>query len=81
MTTSESDILDMIAHEALVDRNTLVLASKLDEIGIDSIAVVSVIFEVEEKYNITIGDDDISVDQTLGDVLEMIISKINAAAA
>ena len=79
MDMIKSDILNIIAEEALVDIETLKLDKKLDELGIDSIAVIGVMYDVEEKYNIEIDDSEIAVDQTLGDMLDLMINKIQAS--
>jgi acyl carrier protein len=77
----EAELLDLIAAEALVDRAVLVMDSPLEALGIDSVDFVSIMFALEEKYNITIEDGEISKEKTLGDMIALIETKIAAAGS
>ena len=49
MTTSRDDeLMDIIAEEALIDRSKLVPDAKLEDIGLDSVDLVSAVFAIEE---------------------------------
>ena len=54
---ADEELIDMIAEEALIDRAKLDPAAKLEDIGLDSVDLVSVIFAIEEKYGIEIAED------------------------
>ena len=81
MSSHQEELLDLIATEALIDREKLNLEAQLDSLGIDSVDFVSIMFAVEEKYNITIADNEIARDKTLGDMIALLESKIEAAGA
>ncbi len=79
MSPHEAELLDLIAAEALVDRSVLVMDSPLEALGIDSVDFVSIMFALEEKYNITIEDGEITKEKTLGDMIALIETKIAGA--
>ena len=78
MSSHQEALLDLIAAEALIEREKLSLDAPLDSLGIDSVDFVSIMFAVEEKYNITVEDNEIARDKTLGDMIALLESKIEA---
>jgi acyl carrier protein len=81
MPAVESDLLDVIAKEALVDRAALVRDAKLEDLGISSIDLISVVFEIEEKYGVVLESQDIPNVATLGEMSDFLLSRINAVEA
>ena len=77
----EAELIDLIAKEALVDVDKLKRDASLEEIGLDSVDMVSVIFALEDKYGVTIGENDIEKSATLGQMLTLIETKIAEKAA
>ncbi len=77
----EQELIDLVAKEALVDVDKLKTNATLEEIGLDSVDLVSVVFAVEDKYGVTIGENDLEKTATLGDMLKLITSKIEEKAA
>ncbi len=78
MTATDDDLIDLIAGEALIDRDLLTREATLADIGLDSVGVVSVIFAVEEKYGVEIAEDAFNDTANLGqflDTLKAIIAK------
>lgn len=49
----------------------LTAESRLDEIGIDSLGRLELIFELEEKYNISV-PQDIPMPETVGKLIEIV---------
>ena len=80
MSAHTDELLDLIAQEALVDRAKLDPASTLEALGLDSVDVVSVLFALEEKYGVRVETDELSREQTLGQVLDLVEAKITAKA-
>lgn len=81
MTTPTNDeLLDLIAEEALIDRATLGPQETLESLGIDSVDIVSVLFALEEKYGVQIETDDLSREQTLGQLMALVQSRVASAA-
>lgn len=81
MAATENELLDIIATEAIVDRATLKRESPLADLGIQSLDVVSVLFEIEERWGVTIDEEDLPRMANLGEVLDYLVARINAVPA
>jgi acyl carrier protein len=68
---TEQELLDFVAEFAHIDRNQLTLATELNVIDIDSLAKMELVFQLEDRYKITIPSDDIAV-STLQEVLDLV---------
>jgi acyl carrier protein len=77
----EQELIELISKEALVDVEKLQKDATLEQIGLDSVDLVSVVFAVEDKYGVTIGENDLEKTATLGDMLNLIAGKIDEKAA
>jgi acyl carrier protein len=77
----EQDLIDLIAKEALTDVEKLKKDATLEEIGLDSVDLVSVVFAIEDKYGVTIAENELEKSATLGQMLTLIESKIAEKAA
>jgi acyl carrier protein len=64
-----------------MDREKLVPSATLEDIGLDSVDLVSVVFAIEEKYGIEIAEDAFARTDTLGVVLGKIDALIDAKNA
>ena len=58
MSDVESKIREIIAKETQIDPAKLKLEAKLSDLDIESIDLVSVIYNIEEEYDIYIPQDD-----------------------
>jgi acyl carrier protein len=56
-------VLEILARRAKLDASALSLETPLASAGIDSIGVVETIFEIEERFGITIPDSDSAEDR------------------
>lgn len=81
MKITESELLDMLSEEAIVDRDRLVREARLEDLGISSIDVISLLFELEERTNVRIEEGDMPQMQTLGEMVDHLLSKINVDGA
>jgi len=81
MSEHEEELIEIIAEESLIDRAKLDPAARLEDIGLDSVDLVSVIFAIEEKYGVEIAEDAFSREDTLGVVLQKIEALIAAKGA
>jgi acyl carrier protein len=81
MAGHEEELIEIIAEESLIDRAKLDPAAKLEDIGLDSVDLVSVIFAIEEKYGVEIAEDAFSREDTLAVVLTKLEALIAAKAA
>ena len=80
MTALHDELLDLIAGEALVDRAKLTPQVKLADVGLDSVAVVSVIFAVEERYGVEIPEDAFGDAADFGQFLAVLEAAVRAKA-
>lgn len=81
MSARDDELIGIIAEEALMDRAKLIPTAKLEDIGLDSVDLVSVVFAIEEKYGIEIAEDAFERSDTLGSVLAKIDALIDAKDA
>ncbi len=78
----ENEILDMLSRIARIDRASLTPETELAGVGVDSLDLVEVIFEVEERYGISVpyNANDVAAGSaafaTVGDVLNKVVSLI-----
>ena len=73
-------ILKLVAEKGDGDRGALVLSDPLDELGFDSMKVVELIFEIEERFDIEIpinANYDISA-KTLADLIASVEGLVSA---
>ncbi|PPR63753.1 MAG: Acyl carrier protein [Alphaproteobacteria bacterium MarineAlpha4_Bin2] len=75
MNNVQSDIFEIIADKAAVEREKIVSASSLQELEIESLDVVEIIFAIEEKFDIHVpfnaNDQELEFD-TVGDVIKAV---------
>ncbi len=81
MSGHEQELIEIIAEESLVDKAKLDPKAKLEDIGLDSVDLVSTIFAIEEKYGIEIAEDAFTRNDTLGEVLAKLEALIAAKEA
>jgi acyl carrier protein len=77
MKATESELLDLIAQEAIVERAALAREATLADLGISSIDVLSMLFELEEKYGVVIEEADMPEISTLGQMVDFLLERIN----
>jgi acyl carrier protein len=80
----EGDVLDIIAHQAKVERATVTRSTSLAELNIQSLDLVEIIFALEDKFDIEVpynandpGSAGVSF-QNVGDVIDGIAKLIAA---
>ncbi len=81
MTVTEDDLLAIIAAEAIVDRAILERGATLNELGIASLDVISVMFEIENRYGLVVEESELPLTANLGDVLDFLLARLNASAS
>jgi len=86
MASVESDIFEIIAEKAAVGRDKIVGSASLQELEVESLDVVEIIFAVEEKFDIHVpfnaNDQELEFD-TVSDVVkavEALIAESGSAA-
>jgi acyl carrier protein len=81
MKITESELLDLIAQEAIIDRATLDRDAELTDLGIASLDVITMLFELEERYGVVIEQGDMPPMTKLGEMVDFLMAKINTEAA
>ena len=74
MVSAADDIVEMITERTSHTGGTLELSESLDNLGLDSMEVVALIFDIEEKFNIQIpinANMDIE-SKTLADLIQAV---------
>lgn len=75
MAGVESDVFDIIADQTTVDRSQLRRDAKLEDLQIESLDVVEIIFAIEEKFDIHVpynaNEQELQF-QTAGDVVDAV---------
>jgi acyl carrier protein len=75
MANVESDIFEIIAAKAAVDRAKVISGASLEELEIESLDVVEIIFVIEEKFDINVpfnANDQELIFDTVGDVVKAV---------
>ena len=75
MSSVETDVYDIIAEKSAVERGKLQRDAKLEDLEIESLDVVEIIFAVEEKFDIHVpynaNDQELEF-ETVGDVVDAV---------
>jgi len=71
-------VIASLASVKRIPAEKITLDTNLQEIGIDSLDVFSLLFELENAFNISIPDDEVRSIRTVKDIVEG-IKKIQAA--
>ena len=78
MAQPDDDLIDLIAAESLIDREKLTREATLSDLGLDSVDVITIVFAVEEKYQIEVADDVFQNVTTFGGLLDVLTGLIAA---
>lgn len=80
--TVEHQVRDIIAKYAKVDSKDISRSTDLQTLSIESLDLIEIIFEVEDKFEIDIEQDDKASDlSTLGEVIDWLTASIEAQKA
>lgn len=50
----------------------------IDDLGMDSMAAVDLVFALEDEYDIEISDEEAEKIETIGEIVDLVIEKTNA---
>ena len=75
---NDEEILALIAQETGLPREDLDMDAPLATLDISSIDMVSLLFEVEDRYGVKIEPDQIAPEMTLGQLVRRIRDKTEA---
>jgi acyl carrier protein len=77
-TITAEQVLDLISEEVPIDRAKLDPAATLDSLDIASLDMISVMFALEDKYQIVVEQDDVKDAKTLDDFVKIVLAKAPA---
>ena len=63
-------VFDIFAKEARLDRGSLTPDSALEDLNIESLDMVQILFGIEETFEVYVPQDEVENLKTLGDVIE-----------
>ena len=82
MASIESDIFEIIAEKAAVERKEVVSGAKLEDLEVESLDIVEIVFAIEEKFDVHVpfnaNDQELSF-ETVNDVVEAVQALIEEA--
>jgi len=85
MENTQDTIFAIIAKEARIPLEKITLQSTLKDLEIDSLDVVQIIFELEDRFGITLPDKDPAIDTEsvsgLVAAVDRLVAEKNAAAS
>ena len=76
-----NSVLDIIAEEALVDRAKLTPEATLESLGIASLDIISIVFALEERFGLVLEQSDLEGVQSLGQLVDLILSRADVEHA
>jgi acyl carrier protein len=62
-------VFEVIAREQGCSQESIAMESRLDELGIDSLRAITILYELEERFNVEIPNELIESLQTVGDIV------------
>ena len=75
MASVEGDVIDIIAEQTTVGRSRLSRDASLEDLEIESLDVVEIVFAIEEKFDIHVpynaNDQELKF-ETVGDVVDAV---------
>lgn len=83
MSNVEAEIMDIIAEKTSVERSKLTREARMDDLEIESLDIVEIIFAIEEKYDIEVpynANANNEEFETVGDVIAAVEKVVTAKA-
>jgi acyl carrier protein len=81
MTVTQTELLDLVSAEAHIERDRLTPEAALADLGFASLDMITLLFELEERYGVVIEEADLPPLQTVGELTGFLLGRINAVAA
>ncbi len=70
------EIISMIAEQLDIPKESITAESRLlEDLKADSMDVIGLVMDLEQKYNTTIPDDDLPKIRTVGDIVTFVSKK------
>ena len=75
------EVLDVIAATQRIPREKLNIDSRFEELGMDSMDAVNILFALEEKFDVTIPDEAAKQIRSIRDIVEGVQKMVAAKCA
>ena len=75
------DVLDVIAETQRIPREKVTMDSRFDELGMDSMDAVNILFALEEKFDINIPDEAARDIRSVREMVDGVQTLVAAKAA
>lgn len=72
----ESAILSTMADQAGTAIESVTLDQKPDDLGLDSLDVIEVVMNIEQEFNISINEEEITEEATLNSMVDLIMLEV-----
>ncbi len=66
----EDTVLELIAKERKISSEEINMHTSLDELGIDSLGALTLLFEIEDRLEVDIPDEFAKTMETVGDIVD-----------
>lgn len=77
MAATAESVLDIVASEAGIDRAGLRPDASFSQLDIGSLDFASALFTLEDRFDITIDPDTLSLDSTIQDLVDLVSGQLN----
>jgi acyl carrier protein len=77
--TVEQRVVGAIARSKRIDADTIRPETTFEELGMDSLDAIELLFEIEEEFDLTVKDDAVQGKETVGQVIEAVQAALAAA--
>jgi acyl carrier protein len=74
------EVLDVIAETQRIPREKITLDGRFEELGMDSMDAVNILFALEEKFDITIPDEAAKQIRNIREMVEGVQKMVDAKA-
>jgi len=69
----EAKVIEFIASKVdNVDASTITIASKFDELGLDSMDTIQLLFDAEDTFGVTFDGEEVKTLRSVGDIIDYI---------
>ena len=71
----EKEVIEIIQEFCCVDDEILLDTNLADDLGLDSLDIVGITMELEERLDISLEDEEVANVETVSDIVELVVAK------
>jgi acyl carrier protein len=81
-TNIEKGVKEILAKRLNIDENRILKTSNLkDDLGMDSFGAIEVMFEIEDRFGISVEEKDLLDVKIIQDMIDYIAKKVNRGSS